>query len=127
MFKRIDHFEIVPSDEERTVDFYTNILNFKIKFRKEVDAPPMKEVIFLELGDTVLELISAREPAPKQEDPWHVGYRGLALEVWSMDDVVEYLRDKGVEVANGPVDLGTSIRAEIRDPDGLVIELREWK
>ncbi|MBW1999931.1 MAG: VOC family protein [Deltaproteobacteria bacterium] len=127
MFKRIDHFEIVPSDVEKTIDFYTNVLEFKMKFRKQVDAPPMKEVVFLELGDTVLELISAQSPAPRQEDPLHVGYRGLAIEVESMGEAVKYLRGKGVELASGPVDLGTSLRAEIRDPDGLVIELREWK
>jgi glyoxylase I family protein len=26
-----------------------------------------------------------------------------------------------------PVDLGDSFRGEIRDPDGLILELRQWK
>ena len=26
-----------------------------------------------------------------------------------------------------PVDLGYSFRGEIRDPDGLILELRQWK
>lgn len=127
LFKKIDHVELVPSDPEKTIDFYTNVLDFKTRIRKEVDAPPMKEVIFLELGQTILEVISVQDPVPSQGAPWQVGYRGMALEVRSMEEAVRHLKEKGVGLAAGPVDLGNSLRAEIRDPDGLVIELREWK
>ena len=44
-----------------------------------------------------------------------------------MGKAVEYLQERGIEMAREPVDLGTSLRGEIRDPDGLTIELREWK
>ena len=127
MFKRIDHVEIVPSDVERTLDFYQIILGFKLKVRVQVDAPPMKEVIYLQLGDTVIEVISADKPAVKSQEAWQVGYRAIALEVEDMEKAVEYLRERGIEMAREPVDLGTSIRGEIRDPDGLTIELRKWK
>ncbi len=33
MFKRIDHIEIITGDLEKSVDFYTNILGFKVKDR----------------------------------------------------------------------------------------------
>lgn len=87
----------------------------------------MKEIIYLALGDTVIELISVDQPEPKSNNPWEVGYRGLALEVDNMVAAVKYLRDKGIAIAQEPVDLGDSFRGEIRDPDGLVIELRQWK
>ena len=127
MFKRIDHTEIVPSNAERTVDFYVNIMGFKIKSRNQVKAPPMKEVIYLELGDTVIEVISADGPAPKSREPWQVGYRGIAIEVEDMEKAMEYLKAKGVAILREPVDLGKSLRGEISDPNGLVIELRQWK
>jgi len=127
MFKRVDDVEIIPKDAKRTIDFYVKILNFKIKSRHDVKVPPMKEVIYLELGDTVIEIISADDTRPKSEEPWQVGYRGLAIEVEDMAAAVEYLKGKGVEIAREPVDLGDSFRGEIRDPDGLVIELRQWK
>jgi glyoxylase I family protein len=127
MFKRIDHIEIVPSDVERTLDFYQTILGFNLKNRVQVDAPPMKEVIYLKLGDTMIEVISAEKPAMKSEEAWQVGYRAIALEVEDMEKAVEYLRERGIGIAREPVDLGTSIRGEIRDPDGLTIELRKWK
>lgn len=127
MFKRIDHVEIVPSDVERTLDFYQAILGFKLKVRVQVDVPGMREVIYLQLGDTVIEVISAEKPAVKSQEAWQVGYRAIALEVEDMEKAVEYLRERGIEMAREPVDLGTSIRGEIRDPDGLTIELRKWK
>jgi catechol 2,3-dioxygenase-like lactoylglutathione lyase family enzyme len=127
IFKRVDHVEIVPGDPERTIDFYTGILNFKIKSRNAVKKPPMQEVIYLELGDTVIEIISVDNAIPKSDVPWQVGYRGVALEVEDMAKAVEYLKGKGIDMAVEPVDLGGSFRGEIRDPDGLIIELRQWK
>jgi len=127
MFRRIDHIEIVPSDPEETLDFYQNVLGFRLNLRTPVNAPPMKEVIYLELGDTVIEVISAENPSPPSRESWQVGYRAIALEVDNMNEAVGYLRGKGVTMSREPVDLGTSIRAELQDPDGLVIELREWK
>jgi glyoxylase I family protein len=127
IFKRVDHMELVPRDPEKTIDFYVNILGFKIKNRIEVKMPPMKEVIFLQLGDTVMEMISADNPKPKSDAPWEVGYRGIALEVENMTQAVDYLKGKGIAIARPPVDLGNSFRGEIRDPDGLIIELRQWK
>jgi phospholipid/cholesterol/gamma-HCH transport system ATP-binding protein len=44
-----------------------------------------------------------------------------------MEKAIDFLRGKGIEIAREPVDMGTSIRGEIRDPDGLIIELRKWK
>ncbi len=127
MFKRIDHVEIVPRNAEKTIDFYVDILGFRVKGRNEVRMPPMREVIYLQLGDTVIEVISADNPKLKSENPWEVGYRGIALEVEDMAKAVDYLKSRGIAIAREPVDLGDSYRGEIRDPDGLIIELRQWK
>ncbi|HJO63003.1 MAG: VOC family protein [Desulfatiglandales bacterium] len=127
MFKRVDHVEIVPSDFEKSIDFYVTIFGFKVKGRNKVDWPPMKEIAYVELGDTVIEFISAENPAPKSTQPFQVGYKAIALEVEEMDKSTEYLKGKGIDITMGPVDLGDSMRAEIQDPDGLTIELRQWK
>jgi len=127
MFKRVDHVEIVSSNPERTIDFYVSIIGFTLRNREAVKMPPMREVIYLELGDTMIEVISVDDPEPKSEAPWKVGYRGLALEVDNMDQTVTYLESKGIYITWGPADLGDAFRAEIRDPDGLIIELRHWK
>ena len=126
MFKRIDHVEIIPSAFDTTLAFYTDVLGFTIKTRRKIDRDPFNEIVFIELGDTVVELISIREPAPKSAAQWEVGYTSMAIEVEDMDKAIEYLKTKGVEIALEPKAIGTSKRAEIKDPDGLTIELRQW-
>lgn len=126
MFKRIDHFEIVPSDFERTMRFYIDVLGFTMRERIPVSAPRLDEIAYLSLGDTTIEMLSIVDPVPASEDPYPIGYKAIAIEVDNMGEAVQYLKGKGVEIVWGPMSLGTSVRAEIRDPDGLTIELRQW-
>jgi glyoxylase I family protein len=126
MFKRIDHVEIVPSNVERALAFYNGILGFKVKERVRVSVPPMQEVIYLTLNDTMLELISVSNPSAHSLEQWQVGYKMMALEVSDMAKALDYLKGKGITPTWGPVNLGKSIRAEIKDSDGLSIELRQW-
>ena len=84
-------------------------------------------LVYLELGGTTVELISyenaAVDPAPATE---HVGYRMIALEVEDMEAATVYLRGKGVELVWGPKVAESYARAEICDPEGNHIELRQW-
>jgi hypothetical protein len=50
----------------------------------------------------------------------------MALEVEDMQKALDHLRAKGIEPAWGPVFRPSYARAEIRDPDGNHIELRQW-
>lgn len=127
MFKRVDHVEIISADAERMLNFYVDVLNFKVKSRTPLEIPPMKEIIFIELGDTVIEIISVNDVTPRSNKPWQVSYRAIALEVDDMNSTIEFLKEKNIEIIQQPVDLGDSYRGEIVDPDGLIIELRQWK
>ena len=130
MFKRIDHVEIVTDRPEETEAFYTEILGFRLKARDRVQPPGQQgglDLTYLELGGTVVELITFRglpvAPAPAAE---HLGYRLIALEVEDMQRAVDYLKQKGVDIVWGPLVRETYARAEIRDPNGFHIELRHW-
>jgi hypothetical protein len=48
------------------------------------------------------------------------------LEVEDMDAALAELQRKGIAPSWGPVKRPTYARAEIRDPDGNGIELRQW-
>lgn len=126
MFKRIDHVEIIPRDFDASLRFYCDVLGFTVKQQMPVAAPPLQEIAYLELGGTVLEFMRVANPELRSAEPWSTGYRLIALEVDDMDAAIEYLAGKGVAVTWGPVNLGPSKRAEIHDPDGLPIELRQW-
>jgi catechol 2,3-dioxygenase-like lactoylglutathione lyase family enzyme len=127
MFKRVDHVEIIPSNIEKTLNFYTEILGFKITSKVAVKMPLLREVFYLQLGDTVVEIMDVENATGPSKEPWQVGYKALALEVEDMTAAVAYLKSKGVPITRPPVDLGDSFRGEIVDPDGLCIELRQWK
>jgi len=126
MFKRIDHIEIIPTDINKTIEFYLSVLGFKLRERFPIANAPMKEIAYLTLGDTVIELISVDITAAAPRNQWEYGYRALAVEVEDMDAAVSYLGSKGIPITWGPVSLGKSKRAEIQDPDGFPIELRQW-
>ncbi len=126
MFKRIDHVEVIPSDYARTMAFYQEVLEFRLVSQMSIEMPPLKGIAYLQLGDTVIEVLHVSQPAPAPAR-MSVGYCAMALEVDSMDAATAYLKERGIAVTWGPTDLGDSIRAEITDPDGLTIELREWK
>jgi glyoxylase I family protein len=126
MFKRIDHVEIIPRDAEKAVAFYGDVLGFKLKERLKIGRGDLDEVIFMGLGDTALEIVSLRNPGPRPQEA-SIGYRMMAIEVDDMGKAIAFLKGKGVTIAMEPVELpGGSQRAEIKDPDGLGIELRQW-
>jgi hypothetical protein len=85
------------------------------------------DLVYLELGGSVVELISSDgvtvDPAPPGE---HLGYRMIALEVEDMQQAADYLKQKGIEIVWGPRITETYARAEICDPNGFHIEVRQW-
>ena len=126
MIKRIDHVEITTGDMEKTLRFYTGVLGFKVKERMKMDRPPLQEIVFITLNDSMIEILAAKDPVPLSTAPWQVSYRMMALEVDDMDRTLAYLKTKGVEPSRPPMAIGKSKRAEIKDPNGLSIELRQW-
>lgn len=125
MFKRIDHIELVTADQERSVRFYTEVLSFRVRSRQSV--PGGLELVYLDLGGTTIELMTwtQTQPAPAP-DGEHLGYRMMALEVDDMAAALDALAAKGIECTWGPFVRPAFARAEIRDPDGNSIELRQW-
>ena len=130
MFKRIDHVEIVTDQLDRAVQFYTDVLGFKVRAREHVDralAGVTLDLVYLDLGGTAIELIKYGNPVEAAPAREHLGYRMMALEVADMQSTIDYLKTKGVPITWGPrVREGEYARAEIRDPDGHGIELRHW-
>lgn len=129
MFKRIDHIELLTSQPERAVEFYTGVLGFKVRSRDRVPQTPMGplDLVYLELGGTTVELMCYSEATIEQRAlEERLGYRMMALEVEDMDRALTLLKSKGVEPSWGPVKRPSYARAEIRDPDGNGIELRQW-
>jgi glyoxylase I family protein len=129
MFKRIDHIELLTADPQRTVDFYTRVLGFRERERMRIPETLLGplDLVYLDLGGTTVEVMCYPEKKlPQKAEGQRQGWQCLALEVEDMDGAVRALKAKGVELAWGPVKRPDYARAEIRDPDGNPIELRQW-
>jgi|ETNmetMinimDraft_20_1059909.scaffolds.fasta_scaffold115496_2 glyoxylase I family protein len=123
MFTGIDHVELVPSDFEKSLNFYVEVLGFQLKSRRKSERPPMEENAFIELNGSLIELFSVKGPALASTEAWQIGCRSFGLGVEDADRAIEYLKTRGVEIATEPRTVGTSKVAAIKDPDGLTIEL----
>ncbi len=126
MFRRIDHVELAPSDMDRTIAFYRDVIGFTLTSRHVLNMGELHEIAFMTLADTMIELLGYAQPDTTPVGGQQVAYRSIALEVDDMTATIDALAAQGVPVVWGPMNLGASIRAEIRDPDGLGIELRQW-
>ena len=128
-FKRIDHIELLTAAPERMLAFYRDVLGFRERSRATIPQTPSGplELVYLDLGGTTVELMCYPEAnPPPREGGEHLGWRMMALEVEDMDRALAYLGDKGIEPTWGPMKRPDYARAEIRDPDGNSIELRQW-
>jgi glyoxylase I family protein len=131
MFKRIDHIELLTAVPERAVAFYTGVLGFRERERMRIPQTPQGplDLVYLQLGDTTLEVMcypEAKAPIAPRSAEARLGWQCLALEVEDMDAALSALKAEGVEPSWGPMKRPDYARAEIRDPDGNPIELRQW-
>lgn len=130
MFKRIDHIELLTAAPERAVAFYTSVLGFRERQRMCIPETPSGplDLVYLELGGTTVEVMCYPQAKgiPPRSHEQRLGWQCLALEVEDMDGALDLLKEKGVEASWGPVKRADYARAEILDPDGNPIELRQW-
>ena len=130
MFKRIDHIELLTAAPEPTILFYVGVLGFRERERRRIDQTSLGplDLVYLDLGDTTVEVMCYPEAKsiPSRSQEQRLGWQCLALEVDDMDGTLSMLKDRGVEAVWGPVKRPDYARAEIRDPDGNPIELRQW-
>ena len=130
MFKRIDHIELLTAAPERAVAFYSGVLGFRERERMRIPETPFGplDLVYLELGGSTVEVMCYPEAKsiPSRGAEQRLGWQCLALEVDDMDGALKLLKERGVDAAWGPVTRPDYARAEIRDPDGNPIELRQW-
>jgi len=148
----VDHINLVVSDLERSVDFYTNVLGFRETQRAELEGEWIETIIGLETvkasvayvvspaGQPRLELLQYHSPIgdgfQANSIPNTLGLRHLALSVDNIDSAVQRLREAGTELLSRPVvvptdviqhSTGQKILCYFHDPDGVLLELTEYR
>ncbi len=122
----IHHVAIICSDYERSKHFYTEVLGMEIEaetYREERQSYKLD----LQVGGFFqIELFSFPDPPARVSQPEACGLRHIAFEVDDIEQAIEDLNAKGVEVEPIRMDELTERRHTFfPDPDGLPIEIYE--
>ncbi|AYA78095.1 VOC family protein [Bacillus sp. Y1] len=123
---KIHHIAIICRNYEISKKFYTEILGLTPKnevYRKERDSYKLD----LEVnGQYQIELFSFLNPPDRPSFPEAAGLRHLAFEVDNIEEAVEELQGKGIDVESIRIDEFTEKKFTFfADPDGLPIEFYE--
>lgn len=126
LLNRIHHIAIICSDYGVSKRFYTEILELPVvleHYRKERDSYKLD----LKVGEHYqIELFSFPNPPARPSRPESAGLRHLCFEVGDLEEAIENLRKKGIELEPIRIDELTGKRFTFfTDPDGLPLELYE--
>ncbi|WP_421862062.1 lactoylglutathione lyase [Motiliproteus sp.] len=122
---RLLHTMLRVTDLERSIEFYTELLDMQLLRRKDFEGGRFT-LAFLGYGDeadhTVLELTHNWDV-----DNYELGsaYGHIAIEVDDVYAACDKIKAKGGKVVReaGPMQHGSTILAFVEDPDGYKIEL----
>lgn len=111
---------ILVNNMDESLKFYEGILGLKLADRFQ--AGPGMEISFLGEGETKIELIC--NVNIKKLD---AGNRvTLGFNVESLDEMVQFVKDKGINIITGPVQPNPRIKYFIiQDPNGVKIQFAE--
>lgn len=151
MIKQFVHANIVVSNAERSVEFYTEVLGARVVREWIGESSTAGQGLGFGVGNLrykgyllrwgdggpetfpILDLVEFLEPEPygrPYEAMNHIGIARLCFEVDDMDATYEHLRSLGVRFLSPPVPVNPETRrgsitqlCSLYDPDGIVIEL----
>ncbi|MCC6415740.1 MAG: VOC family protein [Opitutaceae bacterium] len=152
MIRAVDHINIVVTDLARSVAFYTELLGFRLAKEATLEGAWIDRIVGLKgvRGRVAYVVAPAGEPriellcydAPVGADPSDNrqantrGLRHLALRVDDIAAMTAKLRAAGVTVFSDPVrvpsgvvshDAGEKTLVYFLDPDGVILELAEYR
>jgi glyoxylase I family protein len=126
VLKRIHHVAIICSDYKRSKHFYVKTLGLKVVREIHRRERNSRKLDLMVGNEYQIELFSFPNPPKRAMRPEACGLRHLAFEVEDIEEAVEGLRQKGVEVETIRVDETTGRKFTFfQDPDGLPIEIYE--
>ena len=107
-------------DLEESINFYENIVGLKVDNRMDISEDYI--IVFLGEGETQVELIHNKENSDVKFDE----NISLGFTVDSVDEKIEFIKGKGLEVHSGPFKPNPSTAFFfVLDPNGLQIQFVE--
>lgn len=121
--KRLGHVVIHVSNLERSMKFYTEVLNFRVS-----DRSPEGAYFLTSVGDHhTIGLFPPAGESAEMTCKGAVRIHHFAMEIGSIDELIEardFLRERGVPIVfEGRHRMGGHTAIEFLDPDGFQLEL----
>lgn len=111
---------LLVDNMDESLKFYEDIVGLKLADRFQ--AGPGMEISFLGEGETKVELICS-EKLKKLDAGNRVT---LGFKVESLDEKINFIKEKGIDIITGPVQPNPSIKYFIiKDPNGVKIQFAE--
>lgn len=117
-----DHYSVLANDLDGALKLYRDVMGMSVLKEINVSDPADSlSIVYLNWGYDVLELV--HRPSPDTQSPI---FGHFALRVDNVDEALKSFAAKGVPTEPGtprPARTGIGRIGEIRDPDGVKIEL----
>jgi catechol 2,3-dioxygenase-like lactoylglutathione lyase family enzyme len=152
MINAIDHLNIVVSDLDRSVEFYTEVLGFEKINTVHLEGEWIDSIVGLKGVNADVAFIIAPEGEPKIELLCYktpigdsipanslantIGLRHIALRVDNIQEAAQQLKNAGVKLLSEPIAVPATLAAQnpvrktlcyFHDPDGVLLEIAEYK
>ena len=152
MIRAVDHINIVVTELERSLRFYTEVLGFRRTKEAYLEGEWIDRIVGLPgvkaravfivapAGEPRIELLEYFAPkgtaSSANSHSNTPGLRHIALRVDDMNATVARLRAAGVQVFSDPVrvppgvvqhDAGEKTLVYFLDPDGVILELAQYR
>jgi len=125
--KGLDHIGLKVTDIEASVRFYHDILGLELA-RAPKPNPHGSSSAVVRAGSQALDLFYREDFVSADKDkPVGLDHVCLMVDVPSVDELIDYLKQAGVEVFWAPVERQDSTSVYVYDPDGIHVELRVEK
>ena len=118
----IEHVSIRCRNMESSIEYYQKMFGAQVMLRRNL--PNSKQIVYLQIGDTMLELMDfgpAAEPVDPRE---YYGVYHIGIKTDDFDAAYRDLKAKGADFLGEPFEPTPGIRLVfLREPNGAVIEL----
>lgn len=122
--KKIDHISINTVNLEETINFYTEILNFKESRRLQLNDC---EAVYLKIDeDTKLEIFCFRNPISEfKKGQLNQGFRHIAFYEENIEELYSFIKKTGISIDMDLCDMPLIGKRGfiIHDPNGVYIEI----
>lgn len=122
--KALDHVALKVTDMDRTLHFYHTLLGVELLRTSAANAEGGRSAV-LKLGRQEINVFSRPHfVALDQQNAVGVEHFCITMEVDSAEELLDALREVGIEDVRGPKRFSDGVSVFVYDPDGLNVELR---